>query len=162
MLTLDTQDTNQKGFLNERKVIPKMQGTQNIAWYLDTGASNHMTGCREKFAELDTKVIGSVKFGDGSIVEICVKGSVLFECQNGEHRILTEVYYIPHLRSNIISIGQLDEYGCKMLVEDGFMTLWYRARKVLARVKRSSNRLYVLNIKQSKPECWLAKSMEDA
>jgi hypothetical protein len=59
-------------------------------------------------------------------------------------------------------MGQLDEYGCKTLVEDGFMTLWDRARKVLARVKRSNNRLYVLNIKQSKPECWLAKSMEDA
>jgi transposase InsO family protein len=162
VLTLDAQDMNQKVFLNERKVILKLQGTQNIAWYLDTGASNHMTSCRERFAELDTKVTGSVKFGDGSIVEICGKGSVLFECQNGEHWILTEVYYIPRLRSNIISIGQLDEYGCKMLVEDGFMTLWDRARKVLARVKRSSNWLYVLNIKQSKPKCWLAKSMEDA
>jgi hypothetical protein len=131
VLTLDAQDMNQKVFLNERKVIPKLKGTQNVAWYLDTGARNHMTGCREKFAELDTKVIGSVKFGNGSIVEIYGKGSVLFECQNGEHRILTEVYYIPRLRSNIISIGQLDEYGCKTLVEDGFMTLWDRARKVL-------------------------------
>jgi hypothetical protein len=106
-----------------------------------------MSGCREKFAVLDTKVTGSIKFGDGSIVEICGKGSVLFECPNSEHQILTEVYYIPCLRSNIISIGQLDEYGCKTLVKDGFMTLWDRARKVLARVKHSNNRLYVLNIK---------------
>jgi hypothetical protein len=71
VLTLDAPDMNQRVFLNERKVIPKLKGSKNIAWYLDTGASNHMTGCREKFAELDTKVTGSVKFGDGSIVEIC-------------------------------------------------------------------------------------------
>ena len=106
-----------------------------------------MTGCREKFIELDTNITGSVKFGDGSTVEIWGKGSVLFECQNGEHRILTEVYYIPRLRKNIISIVQLDHYGCKTLVEDGFMTLWDRARKVIAKVKRSFNRLYILNIK---------------
>jgi len=80
VLTLDTPGMNQKVFLNKRKVIPKLKGTQNIAWYLDTGASNHMTGCLEKFIELDTKVTGSVKFGDGSIVEICGKGFVLFEC----------------------------------------------------------------------------------
>ncbi|XP_074373433.1 uncharacterized protein LOC141713757 [Apium graveolens] len=39
-------------------------------WYLDNGASNHMTGHRGKFAELDEGVIGQVKFGDGSMVHI--------------------------------------------------------------------------------------------
>ena len=80
--------------MNERKVIPKLKGTQVLSWYLDNGASNHMTGCREKFIELDNKITGSVKFGDGSTVKIWGKGSILFEWQNGEHRILTELYYI--------------------------------------------------------------------
>ncbi|XP_073353398.1 uncharacterized protein [Aegilops tauschii subsp. strangulata] len=42
-------------------------------------ASNHMTGCKEKFLELEYDVQGSVKFGDGSDVEICGQGCVLFE-----------------------------------------------------------------------------------
>ncbi|GKC17074.1 zinc finger, CCHC-type containing protein [Tanacetum coccineum] len=33
-------------------------------WYLDNGASNHMTGVREHFKELDEKVSGKVKFGE--------------------------------------------------------------------------------------------------
>jgi hypothetical protein len=37
-------------------------------WYLDSGASNHMTGCRATFSELDEKHAGSVRFGDGSQV----------------------------------------------------------------------------------------------
>ena len=33
-------------------------------WYLDSGASNHMTGSRESFVVLDESIKGSVKFGD--------------------------------------------------------------------------------------------------
>ncbi|GJY42076.1 ribonuclease H-like domain, reverse transcriptase, RNA-dependent DNA polymerase [Tanacetum coccineum] len=39
-------------------------------WYLDNGASNHMTGMREHFKELDEEVSGKVRFGDGSYIEI--------------------------------------------------------------------------------------------
>jgi hypothetical protein len=39
-------------------------------WYLDSGASNHMTGSKAVFSELDGNVMGSVRFGDGSKVEI--------------------------------------------------------------------------------------------
>nr|GEY86422.1 zinc finger, CCHC-type [Tanacetum cinerariifolium] len=39
-------------------------------WYLDNGASNHMTGVREYFKELDEKVNGKVRFEDGSYIEI--------------------------------------------------------------------------------------------
>jgi len=78
-------------------------------WYLDAGASNHMTGNRVAFSELDTGVVGTVKFGDISGVDIQGRGTVVFQCKNGEHKALTDVYYIPKLRSNIVSIGQLDE-----------------------------------------------------
>ena len=64
-----------------------------------------MTGCRDAFAELDSKVCGNVRFGDGSVVEIEGHGSIVFVCKNGEHQALTGVYYIPKLKANIISLG---------------------------------------------------------
>jgi hypothetical protein len=153
---------NRKVRLQEKKVIPKLSGNQNMSWYLDTGASNHMTGCKEKFLELELSVEGSIKFGDGSTVEVCGQGSVLFECLICEHRILTGVYYIPRLRNNIISIGRLDENRCKVNVEDGVMTIYDRLRQVLECVNCTCNRLYILNLDQSQPECWLAKSDDDS
>lgn len=48
-------------------------------WYLDNGASNHMTGQFSKFNELDTKVTGEVMFGDGSLVQIKGKGSIILK-----------------------------------------------------------------------------------
>uniref|UniRef100_A0ACD5Y6T1 Uncharacterized protein n=1 Tax=Avena sativa TaxID=4498 RepID=A0ACD5Y6T1_AVESA len=148
-------------FLHEEKVLPKLSGDQNKFWYLDTGASNHMTGCEEKFAELDKSVKGSVKFGDGYVVKIEGRGSIMFAAESGEHRVLTEVYHIPRLKSNIISLGQLDENGCKYAAGDGLMTVWDRERKVLAKVKRSRNRLYLLKIEPASPECLQARTAEE-
>ena len=82
-----------------------MGGGQEQWWYLDSGASDHMTSSKEAFSELDGNVTSTVKFGDGSRVAIRGNGTIIFRCQNGEHRALTDVYYIPQLRSSINSIG---------------------------------------------------------
>ena len=37
---------------------------------LGHGANNHMIGCRDNFTELDGVVKGTVKFGDGSVIDI--------------------------------------------------------------------------------------------
>ncbi|XP_047335716.1 uncharacterized protein LOC124939273 [Impatiens glandulifera] len=72
--------------LNEMKLTPeileaKNDETSRDAWFLDNGASNHMTGDKEKFFELDEAVTRKVKFGDGSTVQICGKGS---SCSNAK------------------------------------------------------------------------------
>ncbi|XP_042398699.1 uncharacterized protein LOC121988999 [Zingiber officinale] len=39
-------------------------------WYLNNGASNHMTGDKSKFVELDTNKKGFASFGDNTKVKI--------------------------------------------------------------------------------------------
>jgi hypothetical protein len=80
-------------------------------WILDTGATNHMTGERSTFSELDTKVHGSVRFGDGSVTGIEGRGTVLLKYKNGEHKALSMVYLIPCFTVSIMSLGPLEEDG---------------------------------------------------
>ena len=46
--------------LSEEKVVPELKATyenrESQVWYLDNGASNHMTGQKGKFKDLDEKV----------------------------------------------------------------------------------------------------------
>jgi hypothetical protein len=77
-----------------------------------------MTGCKENFAELDTSIGGIVKFGDNSTVAINGRGTVLIEGRTGQHKAITDVYYIPKLTINIISLGQLEERDCRVVLED--------------------------------------------
>ncbi|XP_020193459.1 uncharacterized protein [Aegilops tauschii subsp. strangulata] len=137
-------------------------GRCDMSWYLDTGASNHMSGCREIFSELDVGVRGSVRLGDGNDVQIEGRGTILFECRNGEHLTLSEVYFIPRLRSNIISLGQMDELGCETNIRHGLLRLRDQEGRLIARVQRNGGRLYVLRLTAGRPVCLLSRGADEA
>ncbi|XP_074333985.1 uncharacterized protein LOC141671603 [Apium graveolens] len=120
-------DTEKMILLNEEGITPKLNGGGNNGssefsiWYLDNGASNHTTGLRSMFEELDKTVAGEVRFGDGSTVQIQGKGSVFFTTEDGKKCMLREVYFTPRLCNNIISLGQLSESGSKTLIKSDFL-----------------------------------------
>jgi hypothetical protein len=131
-------------------------------WCLDTGATHHMTGQWEFFTKLDSDVWGSVKFGDASDVEIKGVGFVIFAAESGEHRLLTGVYYIPTLRNSIIRLGQLDESGSRVEIKDGVMRIWDRHHRLLAKVTRGINWLYILNVQVAQHICLTAHWDDEA
>jgi transposase InsO family protein len=137
----------------------KVKVEENM-WYLDSGASNHMTGCLEHLTNLDTTIRGTVKLGDGSAVSIGGRGTVMIKGRTGEQRVLTDVYYIPKLTTNIISLGQLEENGCRVQLEDGNLMVLDKYGRLIICVQRSKNRLYILKLDLVKSVC-LRASVED-
>ncbi|GJX87170.1 zinc finger, CCHC-type containing protein [Tanacetum coccineum] len=154
------EDEEQKVSLHEKDVEYKETNMDSL-WHLDNGASNHMTGVREHFKELDEKVSGKVRFGDGSYIEIKGKGSILIECDDEKQRIISHVYYIPDLKSNLLSLGQFTEIGCKVVMEDDELRLYDMDNKIFMKVTRQRNRLYKANLRIGTPVCLLANLKED-
>jgi hypothetical protein len=103
-----------------------------------------------------------VKFGDGSHMEIRGRGTIVFKCQNGAHRALADVYFIPKLRSSIISIGQLDKRGCQVLIDDGVLRVRDKDHHLLAKINRSTNRLYKIDIRITRPVYLAAHGDDEA
>lgn len=155
-----------KLLLNEDKVysyqLPRNGegASKSNIWYLDNAASNHITGARSKFTELDESISGQVRSGDGSVVEIKGKGTVQMLYKTGEQKTLQEVYYIPSIQNNIISMGQLSETGNRVELKGEFLRVFDDQERLMMKVKRSPNRLYKIIIDTNKPECMMKKVEE--
>jgi hypothetical protein len=96
--------------LKEEKVYAYLDEEKECdagTWVLDPWATSHMFGCRAAFTKLGTAVLGTVHYGDDSVVQIEGRKTVVFMCKNSKSRLLEGVYFIPQLATSIMNIGQL-------------------------------------------------------
>lgn len=94
-------------------------------WFLDSGCSNHMTGNRQWFIEFDEEYKHSVKLENNMRMAVTGKGSI--RLQTGETKqVISDVYYNPELRNNLLSMGQLQEKGLIILIRDGASKIYHK------------------------------------
>ena len=83
----------------------KFDGSNSNTWYLDIGASNHMCGMKEAFVDIDESYKGNITFGDLSQKPVEGRGRILIKLKNGEQKFISEVFNIPDMKNNILSLG---------------------------------------------------------
>ncbi|XP_078439273.1 uncharacterized protein LOC144709570 [Wolffia australiana] len=130
-------------------------------WYLDTGATSHVTGNRIFFAHLDESEEGFVKFGDGSRIEIQGKGIITVLRKDGHNICFRDVLFVPKLCANILSLGRLDEEGYKVIMHQTALTIYDQDDTLLARVHRTHGHLYLLQL-QVTEGCLLSQDNDDS
>jgi hypothetical protein len=72
------------------------------------------------------------------------------------------VYYIPRLVSNIVSLGQLGEGDCDVHIKRGVLCVRDDKGRLILRVKRSTERLYLLRVQLARPLCLAARASDGA
>ena len=152
-------------YLNEKKVNPKVFKTEQDMtnlWYLDNGESNHMSGNHIFFRDLDEGITGKVRFGYDSRIDIKGKGSIRFRMEGGEKKILNDVYYIPVLKSNIMSLGQATEAGCEISMKDNVLRLLDQSGQLMIQTSRSRNRLYKVVLQADTIQCLQVKTSTES
>jgi gag-polypeptide of LTR copia-type/Zinc knuckle len=87
-------------------------------WYLDTGASNHMCGYKHMFIELKEVANDYVSFGDASKVRVEGEDNILIKLKDGTQKFISSVYYVPKMKSNILSLEQLLKRGYTVFMKD--------------------------------------------
>ena len=84
-------------------------------WYVDSGASNHMTSRGNWFKELDAmRTPGYVETGDDTVHPIEHMGRVPLVMQDGKVKHLEDVLHVPTITKNLVSVGQMVDQGLQV------------------------------------------------
>jgi hypothetical protein len=91
-----------------------------------------------------------------------VVSGVVFMAKTGEHKLFHGVYYIPALRNSIISLGHFNEGGSRVEIDQGVLWIWDCHGRLLAKVNRGRNRLYMLHMEVARPLCLTTRRDDEA
>ena len=85
-------------------VVEENEVGREDVWFLDSGSSNHM--CRDKtlFSNLNESFRQIVKLGNNMKMSVMGKRNVKLQVSEFVH-VITEVFYVPEVRNNLLSIG---------------------------------------------------------
>ena len=81
-------------------------------WFLDSGASFHMTKDKDLFSDLDEKDLGvHIEMGNDGRYNATGIGTISFERESSKPFILKDVMHVPGLNKNMISMAMLEDKG---------------------------------------------------
>jgi len=81
--------------------------------------------------------------GNGHALEVIGVGIVKIKMYDGIVRIIQEVRHVKDLKKNLLSVGQLDNLGCKIHTEGGILKV-VRGNLVVMKAEKIMANLYVL------------------
>nr|GEV47690.1 hypothetical protein [Tanacetum cinerariifolium] len=113
-------------------------------WMFDTGATFHMTIRREWFHQY--KPIsggGSMYSCNDHELKIIGIGSIMVKMHDGTVRTIRDVRHVEGLKKNLLSLGQLDDLGCKVEIQSKIMKI-IKGTLVLMKGEKVAANLYQL------------------
>ncbi|PRQ38021.1 putative RNA-directed DNA polymerase [Rosa chinensis] len=112
-------------------------------WFLDSGCSNHMCCNKDWFTNIDEEFRHSVKLGNNARMSVMGKGSIRLKV-DGLTQVISDVYFVPELRNNLLSIGQLQEKGLAILIQHGVCKIYHSKKGLIMQTPMTANRMFVL------------------
>jgi transposase InsO family protein len=130
-------------------------------WFLDSGCSNHMVGRKDWLFNFDESFREMVKLGDNSKMPVMGKGSLKLHI-GGMVQVITEVYYLPGLKNNLLSIGQLQQKNLTIVFSNDLCKVYHESRGLIMSTQMSVNRMYIVHASVLTPMCMKVTKMSQS
>jgi len=70
------------------------------------------------------------------------KGRILITLKNGDHRYIYDVFYVPDMKSNLLSMGLLGEKGYVMHIVENKFSIFDKKGILIIKTFLSKNRMF--------------------
>ncbi|CAI5466466.1 unnamed protein product [Closterium sp. Yama58-4] len=105
---------------------------------LDSGCSHHLMGTKDAFVDLGPSGdVKHVRGFNGALQDVQGRGTVALQGEARKQVLIPDVLYVPGVRANLLSSGQLKEHGVKFREDGDGMLLVSAAGEVLGRATYS-------------------------
>ncbi|KAD1605691.1 hypothetical protein E3N88_42566 [Mikania micrantha] len=134
-------------------LMTNSEENRNNLWFIDSGCSNHMTGIRESFIHIDESFILEVNLGNKKKLEVAGKGTVKIILNNGDFKLLEDVYFAPKLEYNLLSVGQLMRKGYALTFDEGKCVIRNKTSGLdLLSVTMAGNNMFILDTNRAEAQ----------
>ncbi|KAL6321847.1 hypothetical protein AAG906_035546 [Vitis piasezkii] len=124
--------------------VEEHEAMRNDVWFLDS-AAQIMCGDARMFSELD---------------EMKGRGNVRLRLNDFNYVLM--IFYVPELKNNLLSSGQLQEKGLAIMIHDGLCKIYHPNKGLIIQTAMSTNRMFTLlaNKQEKKEVCFQASAQE--
>jgi hypothetical protein len=112
--------------------------TTTTIWYIDSGASQHITSNKNLFHGLEAIHEKKIRVGNNNIITAKMKGSVTITI-GGTQTIISDVLYTPGIAKNLLAVRRLTAAGFRLLFVDNYCDIMDGNNTLLTRVWTSNN-----------------------
>lgn len=128
-------------------MVSSMMGS---GWFLDSGASFHMTSDKILFSTLEEKdlqiLIGMGNYEKYSVLGV---GMVIFQREHGACLTLTDVKYVPVLKRSMVSLAMLEDRGYDVVFSKGKVFLRHIITRQVKQIGSRVKNLYDLEVQDA-------------
>jgi len=134
-------------------------------WFLDSGASQHMTGDKSLFKTLEPLKDGEreIKFSNKGVLKATGVGTMELRCLTpvGERvNTLREVMFVPGVAENLFSVSKATELGAEFIFKRGVCQVFMR-NEVVLRVEQKGGLFAICQPRLSwRDSCMLVREAE--
>lgn len=114
-------------------------------WFRDSACSNHMTGVKEWFIHIDETYQHKVRLGNDPKLEVKGRCDIRI-IVNGMSQVITNVYYVPLLTSNLMSVGQLQEKSLTFVIQGIVFMVFHPQKGLIISSNMTKNMMFPVHV----------------
>lgn len=112
--TVKDKTDNSKAFL-----IALSANIKRGQWYIDSGATGHMCSEKSIMSDVSDEKSIEVSVANGDKLYTAGKGCVKVNLKNGIVKTISNVFYVPNLTTNLLSVSALVNKGFRVVFSSG-------------------------------------------